>query len=206
MRHLVLLHPQDQPDHSMNPTHTQLPALINNFCFLESLELGDIWNIQGDSILLIPPNVKALKLCSHPGTGLASRTSVNTLLSRTESDLTVTVLEIAVLKLLEYNLVPPEPEMHKIISNLCQAIRELLRLQNLFMSRLQVLHKVCFRALLDMGDDFKLCIQEQAKSLKTVIGVELPCRPLLAPNLIFITYGWGKGGDLLFQLYCQKTR
>ena len=181
----------------MKPPHTPLPALLNYFCFQESLELGDIWNIHGDSILLIPPNVKALKLCSHPGTGLASTTSVSTLLSRAESDLTV--LEIAVPKLLEYNLVPPDPEMPKIISNLCQAIRELLKLKNLIMSRLQVLHKVCYSAFLDMGDDFNLCIQEQAKSLKTVIGVELPCRPLLAPNLIFNTYGWdwGKGGDLL---------
>ena len=61
VRHLVLLHPQEKPDHSIKPMHTQLPALLDNFCFLESLELGDIWNIQGDSIPLIPPKCKSIK-------------------------------------------------------------------------------------------------------------------------------------------------
>ena len=126
---------------------------------------------------------------------MASATSVSTLLSRAAANLTV--LEIAVPKLLEYNLVPPDSEKSKIISNLCQAIRELPKLDNLIMSRLQVLHKVCYSALLDMGDKFNFCIQEQAKSLKSVIGVELPCRPLLPPSLMFITYGLGQGSDPL---------
>ena len=61
VRHLVLLHPQEKPDHSIKPMHTQLPALLDSFCFLESLELGDIWNIRGDSIPLIPPKCKSIK-------------------------------------------------------------------------------------------------------------------------------------------------
>ena len=42
-----------------------------------------------------------------------------------------------------------------------------------------------------MGDEFNFCIQEQAKSLKSVIGVELKSHELLPPNLKFITSACG---------------
>ena len=47
-----------------------------------------------------------------------------------------------------------------------------------------------------MGDEFNFCIQEQAKSLKSVIGVELKSHELLPPNLKFITSACGAGGGL----------
>ena len=204
--HLVLLHPREHSyQHDVRSTHTQLPALLDSFCFLESLELGDIGRIEGDSIPLIPPNVKALKLRGCLGKGLTSTMSISTLLSRAATNLTV--LEIAVPKLLEPEYYfDDNADKHKILSNLCQAIRELPKLETLIMSRVQILYNGCYSALIDMGDEFNFCIQEQAKSLKSVIGVELPCRSLLPPNLRFITTACGEGDDPLRPVLLQRSQ
>ena len=206
VRHLVLLRPRENSkQHTITPMHTQLPALLDNFCILESLELGDIGRIEGDSIPLIPPNVKALKLRGCLGKGLTSTMSISTLLSRAATNLTV--LEIAVPKLLEPEYYSDnKADKHKILSNLCQAIRELPKLETLIMSRVQILYNGCYSALLDMGDEFNFCIQEQAKSLKSVIGVELPCRSLLPPNLRFITTACGEGDDPLRPVLLQRSQ
>ena len=119
----------------------------------------------------------------------------------------LTVLEIAVPKLLErkYHFYNNERK-HKILSNLCNAIKELPKLEILIMLRLQILHNGCYSALLEMGDEFNFWIQEQAISLKSVIGVELPCRQLLPPNLRFITSACGEGDDPLRPVLFQRSR
>ena len=206
VRHLVLLHPREHSEqHTIRSTDTQLPALLDSFCFLESLELGDIERIEGDFMPFIPPNVKALRLRGCLSSGLLSTMSLSTLMSRSAANLTV--LEIAVPKLLDqkYHFYNNECK-HKILSNLCNAIRELPKLEILIMSRLQILHNGCYSALLDMGDEFNFCIQEQAKSLKSVIGVELPCRSLLPPNLRFITTACGEGDDPLRPVLLQRSQ
>ena len=141
VRHLVLLHPRDRTTNDTRRMHTQLPALLNDFCSLESLELGDVDELEEDSRTLIPSNVKALRMRSIVGDSPPSTTAIlSTFLHHAMANLTV--LEIEVTKLLEPSFQfdhYEEEDKQKILSTLCQAITALPKLEILITQRLDMI-------------------------------------------------------------------
>ena len=187
VRHLCISHPKPFQYHIFPD---DIMVFLEGFTYLESLQLGDIDEIQNYSVSLIPPTLKALRLCGYMNhfPSLTSKMSISSMLSRAASSLRVLVISVPYLLNPEYYL-DKKADRSTIISNICQTLKMLEQLEVFVIEpttanfAMQVRQKDKIHI---MNDEFYTCVEDSI-SLVSVIGVEFPDRSVLPPNLRFIT-------------------
>ena len=174
--------------HQADPGHEiRLQSLLENAQSLRSLELGEIEMIERCDTHLVPERVQALRLSGLFGrAGIAVKMNIRNIIQKALNSLCV--LELDVLFFMQVTM-RHQLEV-EIVTNLCDTVRSLTKLQILILSRY---------TNLKMPEPFHDCIFGNVPDLFSLIGVDFSstAESYVPSKLRFITESTEKGQRLL---------